>query len=209
MMINNKFKLVAVFIPTLLLLFCFSQSAFPQKSKLFGRMSVGIEIGSWKPNKLYNKREMSSLFVKGASPFWGVFLLSPELGDWTLKGGIGYWKQTCLKNMPDTESVTIIHFMLSLKQTIIPEFRLTPFVSYGFAFSLGSENETCIKQVILHKKNEAGFGVNVGAGFDFLITKHWFTGIEFSYHYIKFNQAVGMTNDYSGPKFSANLYYSF
>lgn len=186
-----------------------NQLLIAQGPKHFGRISIGIEAGTWIPNKLSNRTTMSSLKVPGAKPFLGVFLLSPALKDWTLRGGIGYWNRRSPKNDTGVESVTIIHFMLDLKQIIIPQSRLTPFVCYGLTFYTGSENETSFMRALFYKKKEAGYGINVGAGFDFLITKHWIIGLEFCYHYVKFNHVVGMTDDYSGPKIAANLYYSF
>ncbi|MBN1350776.1 hypothetical protein JXJ21_15265 [candidate division KSB1 bacterium] len=180
-----------------------------QDSRLFGRTAIGMEVGTWKPNKLSTRNDVSSILLKGTSPYYGVFFLVPAPGDWTLRGGMGYWNQTTIENVPDTKSVTILHFILALKQVIIPEFRLSPFVSYGFTFYIGSKNETNIKRIILHKKKEAGYGANVGAGFDFLISTHWVAGLEFCYNYVKFNRVIGMTEDYSGPKVSINLLYSF
>ena len=46
-------------------------------------------------------------------------------------------------------------------------------------------------------------------GFDFSITKKLTVAMEFRYHYVKFNQVVAFTENYSGPKISLGILYLF
>ncbi len=179
-----------------------------KESKYFGRAALGIEIGSWKPNTLSDKSAFP-FGVEGASPFLNVFVTSPQLGDWTLRGSFGYWAQANIQNRESLYSANVVMFLLDLKERILSESRLTPFVSYGISFSLGSESPVNSKFRKLSRDYETGYGVNVGAGFDLLIFKNWALTMEFCYHYIAFNRTVGLTDDYSGPKINAGFFYTF
>ncbi|MBN2090367.1 hypothetical protein JW964_12210 [candidate division KSB1 bacterium] len=180
-----------------------------KESRYFGRTAVGFEIGSWKPNSLKADKSALPFGVEGASPFLVVFITSPQLGDWTLRGSCGYWAQANIQNRENLHSANVVMLMVDLKERILSESRLTPFVSYGISFSLGSESPVNKKFRQLSKDYETGYGVNVGAGFDLSIFKNWALTMEFCYHYIVFNRTVGLTDDYSGPKINAGFFYTF
>jgi len=175
----------------------------------FRMPGIGIEVGSWKPNKLKKEATILPFGVNGAAPFCRLFFNSPQWGDWTLRCACGYWAQTNIETLPNVGSITLLLFMFDLKQWIIPQSRLTPFVSYGLSIFVGNENESKKNYRPLGKNKEGGYGANVGAGFDLLLVKHWVLTVEFCYHYVRFNRNIGLTSDYSGPKISAGFYYSF
>ena len=176
---------------------------------LFKNPGIGFEIGSWKPNSLKKEAAVSPFGVTGASPFLRFFVISPQFRDWTFRCSLGYWAQTQIRELPDVGSVTLVLFMFDLKQRIIPESRLTPFVSYGISIFSGSEYSDEKWYQPFGKNQEVGFGANVGTGFDFLLGSRWVVTTEFCYHYVRFNRDVGRTDDYSGPKISVGFYYLF
>lgn len=178
-------------------------------SKYFGKTALGLEIGTLKPNSLKADKSALPFGVEGASPFVIAFITSPQLGDWTLRASFGYWAQANIQHHEQLHSANLVMFMLDLKERILSESRLTPFVSYGVSFSLGSESAVNKKFRKLTSDYETGYGVNVGAGFDLYIYKNWALTMEFCYHYIVFNRTVGLTDDYSGPKINAGFFYTF
>lgn len=180
-----------------------------KESKLFEKPGIGLEIGSWKPVKLGNEAAVIPFGVKGASPFFRFFINSPQFGDWTLRCSSGYWAQYNIENVPYVGSVNIFLLMFDLKQRIVPQARLTPFVSYGASVFIGHESSQPMKYFPFGQKSEIGYGANVGAGLDLLLTTHWVATIEFCFHYVQFNRRLGLTDDYSGSKISTGFCYYF
>lgn len=175
----------------------------------FKKPGIGFEIGSWKPNQLKNESSVSPFGVSGSSPFFRLSFTSPEIEDWTFRFSGGYWSQTEIEDVPNVGSISILLFMLDLKQRVVPQARITPFVSYGISFFVGNESRSPKKRYPDSDNPEVGYGANVGAGFDILLVKHWALTIEFCYHYVRFNRDIGRTDDYSGPKISAGFIYLF
>lgn len=202
-------KQILLIIFILIFILTFTPESMSKESKYFGHMAFGFEIGSFKPNSLKADKSALPFGVEGASPFLIIFITSPELGDWTLRGSCGYWAQAKIQNKENLQSVNLVMFMLDLKERILSDSRLTPFVSYGISFSIGSESPQNEKFRRLTSDYETGYGVNVGAGFDFAFYKRWALTMEFCYHYVVFNRSVGLTDDYSGPKINAGFFYSF
>lgn len=193
----------------LLILISFGQSRSGETRNQFERPGIGLEIGSWKPNQLKKESAVSPFGVAGSSPFFRLSVTSPEINDWTFRFSGGYWSQTKITDVPNVGSISIILLMLDLKQRIVPQSRLTPFVSYGVSFFVGNESTSPNKHFPDSDDPEVGYGANVGAGFDLLLAKHWSATIEFCYHYVRFNRSIGRTDDYSGPKISTGLVYIF
>jgi hypothetical protein len=204
-------KQIQFFFVTGILIFMLTSTPeiMAKESKYFGHTTVGFEIGSWKPNTLEGDKSALPFGVEGASPFIILFITSPQLGDWTLRGSCGYWAQANIQNKENLQSANLVMLMVDLKERILSESRLTPFVSYGISFSLGSESPVNKKYRQLTGGYESGYGVNVGAGFDLSLYKKWALTMEFCYHYLVFNRVVGLTDDYSGPKINMGFFYSF
>ncbi|MDZ7261717.1 MAG: hypothetical protein ONB05_06395, partial [candidate division KSB1 bacterium] len=194
---------------TLLLLCLYHVKLSAQESNFFGRTSIGLELGSWKPNTLTDEATVSPFGVPSATPFLGLFILSPAIQSWIFRATFGFWAQNNIKSLAPIQSVTIYTFMLDLKNPLLPQSRLSPFVSYGATVYLGSENESQSSKAKLSKEKQTGYGANVGAGFEIMLGRHWVIGMEFCYHYALFRQVLGLTKDYSGPKITLAVYYSF
>ncbi len=200
------------FITILLLIFSLtvlSPQGWTKNSDFFTRASFSLEIGSWKPNALKREATVSPFGVSGATPFFRGSLNSPQFLNWTLRVSGGYWAQMHIKNDSPVQSLTIILLMLDLKERIIPQSRLTPFVSYGVTFLMGRESPQANEYRPWRGPAQFGYGINVGAGFDFFLHRHWLVTTEFCYHYARFNQSLGGLNDFSGPKISIGLAYQF
>jgi hypothetical protein len=186
-----------------------STRGWTKSSDFFKRAGLGLEIGSWKPNALKREATVSPFGVSGASPFFRISLNSPQFRNWTLRASGGYWAQMNIKNVPQVQSLTILLMMLDLKERIIPQSRLTPFVSYGVTILMGRESPDSAEYRPWGGPFQFGYGINVGAGFDFYLRRHWLATTEFCYHYVRFSQPLGGLNDYSGPKISIGFAYLF
>ena len=193
----------------MILILLFTEEGWSQETNPFGKVSLGIEVGSWKPNNLSTDASVSPFGLEGASPYVGIFVLSPWLSSFTFRATLGFWSQGKIAALADIESVTLLPVMLDLKYQLAAPSRLSPYVSYGVAAYFGSENKVKGLQAELRRHTEMGLGVNFGAGIDLLLARHWGLGAEFRYHYAKFSKKLGLTDDYSGPKLSAGVYYLF
>ena len=172
----------------------------------FDRFSIGIEAGAWKPNDLTSKPVLVPVGVDDATIFSRLIFNTPRLADWNLRFSVGFWGQRGIDDLPEIGSVSIFMLMLDLKERIIPDLRLTPFVSYGVSVFWGAEYPEQRDFKLFETAGEVGYGVNVGAGFDFILFPSLVLTTEFSYHYVRFNRIIGYSDDYSGPKVQAGFY---
>jgi len=192
----------------LTIFFAGASHALAQEGLFFGKFSIGGEIGAWKPNALETESTLSPFGVSGASPYLGVFLLSPLSKSLMLRLTGGFWSRDEV-HLLGTNSVTIYPVMLDLKYYLVPQFRLSPFVSYGGALYVGTEDQAHNLRALVSHRSELGLGANVGTGFDLQLARHFALGVEFRYHYAKFQHPLGETDDYSGPKISAAAFFLF
>ena len=56
-------------------------------------------------------------------------------------------------------------------------------------------------------KARAGWGLNLGAGFDIALKKRLGLGMAFQYHYVTFKESLGGVDDFSGPKITGMIYF--
>ena len=174
----------------------------------FDCFSAGIEAGAWKPNDLTSKPVLVPVGVDDATLFTRLIFNTPQVADWNLRLSLGFWGQRGIDDLPGIRSVSIFMLMLDLKERIIPNLRLTPFVSYGVSVFWGAEHSENSNLNLFKTAGEVGYGVNVGAGFDFVLTQALVLTTEFSYHYVRFNRVIGYSDDYSGPKVQAGFYFT-
>ena len=193
------------FIISFVIILLLGMSAFSQRS--LSRANLGVEYGTWKPSSLddFPSRPLTS--VAGAEPYFGLTFTSPIVKSHSFRLSIMQWRQGQLDQV-GLESVTLRHLSADLKYYVLPEYTVSPYASYGVAAIWSRERP-------LNWENEripldrAGWGFNLGAGVDFLIHKHIGFGLEYQYLYAMFSKRVGMTSNYSGPKFSLKFFYIF
>lgn len=171
-------------------------------------LSIGIEVASWKPSILDNKPTAIFDGVPGASPSYGAFFVSPWLANLALRVAVLQWFQSNIQNICDVQKVRLRPLSIDLKNRILGGTRLSPFVSYGILFIWANEKPIGAKNFD-EEKSQFGYGASVGAGMDLIISRRWALGVEFQYLYAKLANTIGLTDDYSGPKISAKVYYMF
>jgi len=178
---------------------------FSQRS--LSRPNVGIEYGIWKPSSLDKNAAQPLKNVDGADPYFGVTFTSPIFKSHSLRFSLMQWRQEQLQEL-GLASVTLRHLSVDLKYIILPEYTISPYASYGVAAIWSREEPMNVEDERI-PLDRAGLGFNLGAGVDFLLHQHVGMGIEYQYLYAVFSKRVGLTSNYSGPKFSMKLYYIF
>ncbi len=168
---------------------------------------MGAEFGVWKPSSLDDYPSQPLKNVDGAGPYFGVTFTSPIIKSHSLRISLMQWRQQHLKEVA-LESVTLRHLSFDLKYIVLPENNISPYASYGVA-AIWSREEPMNSEDERIPLDRAGWGFNLGAGIDFLLQDHLGLGLEYQYLYAVFPKRVGLTDNYSGPKFSLKLYYIF
>ncbi|MDZ7263234.1 MAG: outer membrane beta-barrel protein [candidate division KSB1 bacterium] len=196
------FKLTLLLLPMM-------TASYGQSNGLQPHFGLGFEIGTWRPTEL--NADMSLSILKGTAehPYLGLSVFTSWSSGFSLRPSVGYWRY-CLESTPSEASrIQIISLLLDLKYSLLSDVRLSPYVSYGMGLFFGQETQPGIALSRFDKGWEAGAGINVGTGFDIHLTSSIFLAMEFRYHYLKFKQALAVTNNYSGPKISLGVFYLF
>ncbi|MBN1894163.1 hypothetical protein JW906_06695 [bacterium] len=170
------------------------------------RVSLAAQIGNWQPHSLNDAPSFETFGKAGATPFWGLAFCVPIRGHYALQASFGYWSLRDLQEVEPVHSLTLHPLCLDFKYWLIPDYRLSAFVMYGGGAYWGLENETTPLGSKL-RKARAGWGVNLGAGFDLALPGRIGIGALFQYHFVRFQQSLGGIDDFSGPKVSAAFYF--
>lgn len=184
-------------------------NSFGQEKNFFSKISLGTEIGAWKPNNLRTTETSFSFNFYKDNLYLGAFLVTPLKSNLFLRVTVGYYKYTENENSDQQKSILLIPILLDIKYVLISGSKISPYVSYGLGTCIGRQNN--LKQLPIDNitNEKIGYGINFGTGFDFLLLKHLALGFEFRYHYLKFAKVFAFTDDYSGPKINLSLYYLF
>jgi hypothetical protein len=181
--------------------------ALPVQSKTnapLQKISLGVEFGNWQPHSLNDEPQFTTFGAAGATPFYGISLGLPLGSALGLRFSLGYWSLRDLEEVETVHSLTLHPFTLDVKYWLIPDYKLSAYVIYGGGIFWGIENETSPFGKRL-RKARAGWGGNLGAGFDFALTSQLALGMAFQYHYVRFKDALGGVEDFSGPKITAGM----
>ncbi len=188
-----------------ILFLLFAVAASAEESNL--STNISVDYGIWKPSSLDNFPTQPLKNVEGASYYHGLSFMAKLFATHALRFSVFQWQQENLQDI-NLQSVTIRHLSCSLFHIILPESRLSPYVNYGVAaiWSRETPTGTNSRQVPLHR---AGWGFDVGAGLNWRFHQHFALSAEYQFLYAMFNNKVGRTDNYSGPKLSARILYLF
>jgi hypothetical protein len=167
-------------------------------AELFSRGGLGLQTGIWKPSSLDSDPTKPFANVKGSGLSWGVVFVTPEWQGFALQITSWNWQQSILDGKNTT---SIVHFSCDIKNMLVSQTHVQPYVTYGAALILGKENSTPLRK--------HGVSINFGAGVDFNLLKHWGVAIEYQYLYAILNRTLGLTDNYSGPKLTIKMLYLF
>lgn len=169
--------------------------------------NIGLDYGVWKPSSLDAYPNQPTKTVDGSDPYLGIFFTSPMIKSHALRISLMQWQQRDLPEI-DLASVTLRTLSFDMKYLVLPENNLSPYVSYGVA-AIWSREESNAVQSEKVPLDRAGWGFNLGAGIDVIIGQHIGFGAEYQYSYAVFSKRVGLTDNYSGPKIAAKLFFIF
>lgn len=181
----------------------------PQKKSKQARFGLGIEYGRWFPNNLNIKPNLSSMKQVNDNPYIGISLSKPWRFGLSFRSTIGYWKYYKEQPSEMNEGVKIISILFDVKYSLLTDVLLQPYVSYGVGSFLAYVSDKDNYFFELNNLSEMGFGINIGAGFNFQLFKKLSLALEFRYHYVRFNQVILFTDNYSGPKVNLAVIYLF
>ncbi|MBN1154933.1 outer membrane beta-barrel protein [candidate division KSB1 bacterium] len=206
-MILRSYKYVIFFLLSLLV----ADTAHAQPVNYFDKVSVGIELGNWVPNNISRLNTSSALKIQKEAIYTALSLQIPINSNLIFRftGGYFYYE-----GLDDTGSeycnraITITPILVDIKYLLLNDMKITPYVSYGISTNFGFE-DTDHFSFLTDKYDHFSVGINLGTGFDFLITRHLSVGLEFRYHYLEFPENFIFTNNYSGTKINIALCYLF
>jgi hypothetical protein len=170
------------------------------------RFSFTIEVGNWQPHSLNDEPRFDTFGAAGATPFFGLSLCAPLGGGLGLRLSAGFWSLRDLEEVETVHSLVLQPLFLDLKYWLIPNYRLSAYVTYGAGVIWGTENETEPFGEKL-RNARAGWGANLGAGFDVVLSSRFGVGMAFHYHYVRFNKPLGGVEDFSGPKITGMVFF--
>ena len=176
-----------------------------QNTNYLNKNSIGIEFGAWNPNNLQSSESKTSLSSIEKNIFYGGFLLTPLTKSLLFRITIGYYNFSKNNSNKINDNLTLLPLLFDIKYLLIPETRISPYVSYGIGSCLFYSSNEDVSSIPI--KNRIGYSLNLGTGFDFLLTKHLAFSFEFRYHYLKFNKEIIFTDNYSGSKINLTFYY--
>ncbi len=192
----------------ILALFLPGISGAQAQDDLSNHFSVCMEFGNWQPHSLNDEPRFSTFGAAGATAFLGISFLAPLGGDTGIRLGAGYWALRDLDEVESVHSLVLHPVTMDIKYWLVPDYRLSAYVIYGGGVYWGIENEKNPLGGRL-RKARAGWGANLGAGFDLKISRRYGIGMDFEYHYVRFGEPLGGGDDFSGPKITAMMYYFF
>ena len=171
------------------------------------RGSIALQAGVWKPSTLDTEPSKPFKPVEGAGWSVGASLCSPQLGGFALRVSLWQWHQKDVFPAAPINQVQQIHLALDLKYQLLSSTAIRPYVTYGasgvYARELGGSAGDDAPLDYL------GYALNVGAGVDFQLMRHWGFAADYQYLYIDLERKIGLTSRYSGPKLTFRLLYLF
>ncbi|MBN1999553.1 hypothetical protein JW935_18510 [candidate division KSB1 bacterium] len=178
-----------------------------QGRNYFKHASLGIQSGVWKPSSLDTEPNKPFEPVKGSLPTYGLYFVSPTVNNFALRATIIQWYQKDFPESYELESVTLRHLSIDLVNYIITQYRISPYVSYGIAFIWSREEPKGLHEKI--PLDRAGYGVNVGAGIQYMASSRLALAVEYQYLYAKIVKKVGKTDNYSGAQVTFKFSIAF
>ncbi|HEX9934578.1 MAG TPA: hypothetical protein VGB38_05215 [bacterium] len=192
-----------------LVLGLFSQAAYSGGggTKPFSRrMVLGGTIGNWQPHGLNDEPRFSNFGSAGATPLFGLYVFLPLGGDTGFRLSAGYWSLRNLNKVESAHSLTLYPLSIDVKYWLVPEGRLSAYVLYGGSAVFGIENESVPFGKNLQEAR-SGWGVNLGAGFDLVMSKRIGMGVLFQYRFVRFQHPLGGVDDFSGPQIAGEFLF--
>ncbi len=167
---------------------------------------VSFLTGQWQPQTL-TPQNATSLFAGSAetSPFFQVRLCEPVRNGLFLGQALGIWHQ---KSVADAEvkSLSLVPVDFFLKHRLVTNALIMPFVCYGGGAVLALRAS---RNPSVGLPPRVGVDIFVETGIDLRLRESLGFHLSFAYHYTKFQQAVGETDDFTGPQGMLGVFWQF
>jgi len=193
-----------IFIITIIILLINNVSA--QNNALPEKNSLSLEIGNWQPNTINNEPSFDTFGKAGATPYIGLSFYMPVFRNLGLEFSAAYWSLRDVEEVEQVHSLVIHPIRVDMKYWLVPDSFISAYVIYGGGIYWGVENETNPLGPRITKAR-AGWGCDLGAGFDIAFTGKFGMGISCTYLYVVFKKDLAGVADFSGPKISGVFYY--
>ncbi|MFO7890403.1 MAG: hypothetical protein R6V04_08690 [bacterium] len=191
---------------TILMSIILTDSASAQNSIIPKRKSLSLEIGNWQPNTINNEPSFDTFGKAGATPYMGVSFYMPVVKNLGVELSAAYWSLRDVEKIEQVHSLIIHPVRVDIKYWLVPDSFLSAYVIYGGGVYWGVENEIRPLGSSITKAR-AGWGCDLGAGFDIAFTSFFGMGISCTYLYVTFNKKLAGVDDFSGPKISGVFYF--
>jgi opacity protein-like surface antigen len=168
--------------------------------------AIGVQAGIWKPISLDDNPSQPFKPVHGSDYAPGIYLITPDWQGISLRFTFFHWQY--VEHNHIDQSVKLRHLSVDIKEQIISQARISPFMTAGLSGIYAYGREQSAKEDRADYQR-VGYGINVGAGIDFILFRHWTAAIEYQYLYAKFDTSLRKTDNYSGPNLSMKLQYCF
>jgi len=194
------------FVFILLIIILLKGNVSAQNNILPEKNSLSLEIGNWQPNTINNEPSFDTFGKAGATPYVGLSFYMPVFKNLGLDFSIAYWSLRDVEKVEQVHSLIIHPIKVDVKYWLVPDSFLSAYVIYGGGIYWGVENESKPLGPRITKAR-AGWGCDLGAGFDIAFTRKFGMGVSFTYLYVAFKQDLAEVSDFSGPKISGVFYY--
>lgn len=185
------------------------------------RHQVELRLGAW--NQVTdNRTEITATGVTttvGSSGFLGGFAYSYWLTEGTaLNISIGFMAVDLTTDASiagvTSKNSTVTPILMGVKQYFPRSTYGTsvrPYVKAAIGPYLGHQSLTLVDSyVTIESRSRAAFGGILGGGVDFVIGRHFATGMAIGYNLMTdFDKPIGGSINYSGPEFSFGFSYLF
>jgi len=106
-----------------------------------------------------------------------------------------------------TTTASVAAIMMGLKYHFLKSSAtspIKPFIRADVGTFIGDQTKTEVGLTVLtESRTEAAMGGQLGVGTDFVISRHFITGVNFGYNFMTdFDNPIGGSDNYSGPEFS-------
>lgn len=193
---------------SLLIAGCMVEAVTAQNRIIPRRKSLSLEIGNWQPNTINNEPSFDTFGKAGATPYVGVSFYIPVIKNLGFELSAAYWSLRDVEEIEQVHSLIIHPIRMDIKYWLVPDSFLSAYVLYGGGVYWGVENETRPFGPKITKAR-AGWGADLGAGFDVAFTKFLGMGVSCTYLYVAFKEELAGVKDFSGPKISGVFYFYF
>ncbi|HOH07248.1 MAG TPA: hypothetical protein PKY55_04235 [bacterium] len=173
------------------------------------RGSLSLQTGVWKPGTLDSDPGKPFTPVEGTGLCWGVGLCSPHAAGFALEMNLWQWERQLQGSEAEPVASRLVNLAFDLKYQLLGATAIRPFVLYGGAALYGREDPASPPPGIGSKLEFAGYALNFGAGFDFILSRHLGLSAAYQYLYVDMRKEIGATTRYSGPKVTLKLLYLF